>query len=247
MASDTADAARIMANAQSRNAVGLRKVARSVFMIARQNNQITMPPTTTTSSPMSSTTTLANLDVLERLHRLPDEVALTTSEAATFLRSSVSALESMRAKGTGPAYIQGGGRGAAGSNQKCLYEKADLLAWMRANKVSSTVEAAVRKGQLFMSVADLVREEAFWIDAHGQIIGMVEAAPVGTVIERLGMYDIAWLPVTDAAARTWSDLAGHRAFADVVSNVLRSELLRVEAGVEASDIASEIGSPEARR
>ncbi len=35
----------------------------------------------------------AALDVLERLHRLPDMVALTTSEAAIFLRSSVSALE----------------------------------------------------------------------------------------------------------------------------------------------------------
>lgn len=152
---------KITAKARSREAVGIRKIARNVFMIDPYDVQITISLATTTSSPMSSTTTLANLDVLERLHRLPDEVALTTSEAAIFLRSSVSALESMRAKGTGPAYIQGGGRGAVGSNQKCLYEKADLLAWMRANKVSSTVEAAVRKGQLFMSVADLAREKAF--------------------------------------------------------------------------------------
>ncbi|CAH0228633.1 hypothetical protein SRABI118_02409 [Massilia sp. Bi118] len=194
-----------------------------------------------------NSTRLADLDALARLHALPDAVALTTSEAAIFLRSSVSALESMRAKGTGPAYIQGGGRGSVGSNQKCLYEKADLLAWMRANKVSSTVEAAVRKGQLFMSVADLAREEAFWVDAHGQVVGMVEAALVGTVVERLGMYEIAWLPVADAAARTWSDLASHRTLAGAVSNVLRSELLRAEAGVEASEIASEARRPEARR
>jgi len=76
---------------------------------------------------------------------------------------------------------------------------------------------------------------------------MVEEAQVGTVIERLGMYDIAWLPVADAAARTWSDLASHRAFADAVSNVLRAELLRVGPGVEASDIASAIRSPEERQ
>ena len=145
---------------------------------------------------------LAQLDVLARLHALPDSAALTTSEAAIFLRSSVSALESMRAKGTGPAYIQSGGRGAVGSNQKCLYEKTDLLAWMRANKVASTVEAAVRKGQLFATVFDLAHLEAFWLDVDGQVVGMVEQAPVATVIERLGQYEIAWLPVADAAAQT---------------------------------------------
>lgn len=186
-------------------------------------------------------TTLANLDILERLHRLPDQVALTTSEAAIFLRSSVSALESMRSKGTGPAYIQGGGHGAAGSNQKCLYEKADLLAWMRANKVSSTVEAAVRKGQLFSSIADLARVEAFWVDVHDQIVGMIEEAPVGTVIERLGQYEIRWLPVAEAAARTWSDLASHRSFAEPVSNVLRQEQRRVETGIEATELSAECG------
>ena len=199
------------------------------------------------SKPSSNHELLAHLDVLARLHALPKAAALTTNVAAIFLRSSVSALEAMRAKGTGPAYIQGGGRGAVGSNQKCLYEKADLLAWMRANKVSSTVEAAVRKGQLFMSIADLARVEAFWVDEYGQIVGMVEAAPVETVIERLGMYDIAWLAVADAAARTWSDLPSHRTLAGAVLKVLRAELQRVEAGVEASDIASALRSPEARR
>jgi len=184
-------------------------------------------------------TILANLDILERLHRLPDDVALTTSEAAIFLRSSVSALESMRAKGTGPAYIQGGGRGAVGSNQKCLYEKADLLAWMRANKVSSTVEAAVRKGQLFATIFDLARLEAFWLDVDGQVVGMVEQAPVATVIERLGQYEIAWLPVADATAQTWSDIGSHRTFAHAVSNILRQELQRVEAGVESTELALE--------
>lgn len=189
---------------------------------------------------------LAHLDVLARLHQLPDAVALTTSEAAIFLRSSVSALESMRAKGTGPVYIQGGGRGASGSNQKCLYEKTDLLTWQRANKVASTVEAAVRKGQLFATLADLACAEAFWVDHHGQIMGMVEMASVATVIDRLGLYDIEWLPVSDAAARTWSDLAGHRELADAASDTLRRELSRVRAGVESTELASEISASQRR-
>lgn len=185
------------------------------------------------------------MDVLARLHLLPDAVALTTSEAAIFLRSSVSALEAMRAKGTGPTYIQGGGRGASGSNQKCLYEKADLLEWQRAHKVSSTVEAAVRKGQLFATLADIAAMEAFWIDPDGRIMGMVEQAPTGLVIARLGLFEIEWLAVSDAAARAWGDVADHEALVGAVSDILRRELSRAEAGLESSEMAAE-SAPVAR-
>ena len=91
--------------------------------------------------------TLAKLDLADKLHRLPDTALLTTELAAAFLSSSVTSLERMRVKGSGPAYSQGAERGALGTNQKCLYKKADLLAWHDANKVISSMMAAVRKGQ----------------------------------------------------------------------------------------------------
>jgi hypothetical protein len=188
------------------------------------------------SAPDANREMLHRLDVLERLHRLPDAAALTTSEAAVFLRSSMSALEAMRAKGTGPTYIQGGGRGAAGTNQKCLYEKADLLAWQRLNKVSSTVEAAVRKGQLFVSIHDIANLEPFWLDNKGQVVGMIEAETLETVLARLGLYDIEWLPVMDALGRSWSDIDSHRTAAAQVSSVLRKQLNRIDAGLEATEI-----------
>lgn len=197
-----------------------------------------------TSSRNRPVTTLAQMDVLARLHLLPDAVALTTSEAAVFLRSSVSALENMRAQGTGPTYIQAGSKGSRGANQKCLYEKADLLAWQRANKVSSTVEAAVRKGQLFTTIGDLAQPEAFWVDALGQVVGMVEAAPISIVIERLGVFDIEWMRPTDAAGRAWEGIAEHRAFGNGLVSILRSEINKVEAGFYASEIAASIGAPK---
>jgi hypothetical protein len=184
--------------------------------------------------------TLAELDVLERLHRLPDAVALTTSEAAVFLRSSVSALEAMRAKGAGPTYLQAGVRGAAGSNQKCLYEKADLLAWMRSNKVASTVEAAVRKGQLFMNIFDIVRAEAFWMDSNHAIVDMVERAVVSVAVARLGIYDIEWLPVVDAVAAKWLDPMAHQAMATQVEAILAAQIGRTQAAVEATELARAI-------
>jgi len=199
------------------------------------------------TTPPSSNDRLAQLDVLARLHALPDAVALTTSEAAVFLRSSVSALESMRTNGTGPTYIQAGVKGARGSNQKCLYEKADLLAWQRANKVSSTVEAAVRKGQLFATLGDLAQPEAFWVDELGHVVGMVEAASVATAIERLGVFDIEWMSPTDAAGRAWSDIARHRDFGANLVGILRRELNKVETGFDASEIAAATGAPKEAR
>jgi hypothetical protein len=104
-------------------------------------------PTKTVPDSMSSPSKItADFDLLDRLHRLPDTCFLTTSEAAVFLRSSVSSLERMRRDGTGPLYTQDGGKGARGINQKCFYEKSDLLAWQRKNKVASSMQAAVRKG-----------------------------------------------------------------------------------------------------
>jgi hypothetical protein len=91
--------------------------------------------------------TLAKLDLVDKLNRLPDTTLLTTELAAAFLSSSVTSLERMRVKGSGPAYSQGGAHGARGTNQKCLYKKADLLAWHDANKVTSSMAAAIRKGQ----------------------------------------------------------------------------------------------------
>lgn len=183
---------------------------------------------------LSTEKTLAALDILDRLHRLPDAAALTTSEAAIFLRSSVSALESMRASGAGPAYSQAGARGVAGANQKCLYEKADLLAWIRSNKVSSTMEAATRKGQLFRTVFDIARVEPFWIDSKRLIAGMVERAVVEVVLARLGVFDIQWLPMIDAVAAPWADLADHQALADEIDGALLFERDRLKAGLEAT-------------
>lgn len=189
------------------------------------------------SAPDANREMLHHLDVLERLHRLPDSAALTTSEAAVFLRSSVSALEGMRAKGTGPIYIQNGAKGAAGANQKCLYEKADLLAWQRSNKVSSTVEAAARKGQLFVSIHDIANLEPFWLDNQGQVVGMIEAETIETVLARLGLYDIEWLPVMDALGRPWSEAESHQTVAAQASSVLRQQLHRIDAGLEATEIS----------
>ncbi len=61
-------------------------------------------------------TTMKVADVLGAIGALPSGALLTTSEAAVFLRTSVTKMERLRKDGHGPVYSQGGGCGAKGTN-----------------------------------------------------------------------------------------------------------------------------------
>lgn len=172
---------------------------------------------------------LSELDVLERLHRLPEDCALTPDEAAIMLRLSPSSLERMRRNGTGPAYVQGGGKGARGTNQKVTYLKNDLRRWQNENRVTSTMGAAVRRGQAFMPYAspiprrtdfDLITKRPFYADTTGQVVGSVEDEAVEVVIERLGRQPIIWLNPIAAAGASWAEPVRHGDFASKVRAAL---------------------------
>ncbi len=178
------------------------------------------------------------VDVLDAIHSLHPATLLTTSEAAIFLRTSVTKMERLRKDGDGPAYIQGGGLNAKGSNQTCLYEKGDLLAWVKGNKVSSSLEAAVRKGQTFATIFDLADHHAFYLAKDGSVESMVEENLLSTVVERIGQWDIIWLTPIEAASRRWSDLTRHQDFAAGVESVLSQASRGVQSGIESTDIAS---------
>lgn len=181
-------------------------------------------------------------EVLTILNALPPEIPLTTTEAAIFLRSSVSTLERLRVTGDGPVYFQGGGKGAKGGNQSCLYFKPDLIAYWKANMVSSSMAAAVKKGQVFATLFDLAEREAFYIDERGNVESMVEENLLTTVADRIGKWDIEWLTPVEAASRRWSSLSAHKEFARAVRSVLADAMGAVEAGVEATDISESVRS-----
>jgi hypothetical protein len=168
---------------------------------------------------------LSDLQALDLISRLPDDVPLTVEEAAIFLRMSPSTLNKMRMPGHptgGPVYSQGGKRGASGSNQKVLYLKKDLIVWLEANRVADTHAAAVRKGQMFRTLADLVEERPFWRDATGRIAGTVEDTDVDVFFARIGtpLWSVEWLPATDAVTEPWTDEASLHAFADSLDGVV---------------------------
>ncbi|HDR9028353.1 TPA: hypothetical protein QDB14_002547 [Burkholderia vietnamiensis] len=183
---------------------------------------------------------LRTYETLTALHALPDRAALTTAEAALFLRLSPKTMERMRLDGSGPRYIQAGARGARGGNQKCLYLKADLLAWQLDHQVSTAMEAAIRKGQALKTLYDLVAEAPFYLDVSERIIGSAEDTPLNVVLLRLGSLDVVWLPVAEAAGREWVDPAAHQSLARDVKSVLSMEEQRLTAALNATSIGVEI-------
>jgi hypothetical protein len=180
---------------------------------------------------------LAGVDVYARVAAIVDDRPLSTSEAAIFLGYSVTTLERMRTDGTGPAYEQLAVPGK-GPNTKVSYRKSYLAEFQAKNKLSKSMEAAVLRGQAFATILDISNEEAFYIDADGNVAGMVERTPLGVVVDRIGKWDIAWMPAVEAASRRWADLGAHKEFADEIQSVLSRSMQGVQAGVDATDIAS---------
>lgn len=186
---------------------------------------------------MKSSPRLCDLTDLERLSRLPDSVPLTSSEAAILLRISLSTLERMRRNGSGPVYSQTGEIGARGSNQKCVYIKSDLDAYLRARQVSSSMEAAVRKGQMsesagvqrmFTKLDDLRVRRAFHVDHRQKIGADIESLSIDTFIARLGTWEIVWMNALEAAVADWAWPSDRRAFAQAVTPVLKRTLSEVD-------------------
>ncbi|MBK6650992.1 MAG: hypothetical protein IPG42_15705 [Betaproteobacteria bacterium] len=193
---------------------------------------------------VTSGTTLAELDPWQRIDAMPANRPLKTGEAAVFMTFSIATLERMRVKGTGPDYFQGGMRrdgsqpAPEGTNQHIRYFKEDIQAWWDRGKVSSTMQAAKLKGQLFTTIFELAEEHPFYINpVNGGVEGMVENTAIGTVIERVDLWDIIWMPATEAASRCWSSLSAHKNFASKIQSTLTRLQQGIASNIEATELS----------
>lgn len=185
------------------------------------------------------------LEVHERLAALPPHTPLSTQEAGFFLGYSVSQMERMRIAGTGPRYRQTPpDPGSKAVNMHCIYKKADLVEWDRQNTAVSANEHAQIHGRMFTTLAEVVEELPFYVDESGAVESLAEENPIETVVERLGSWRIVWLPVTEACSRPWRDLAAHRELAAKVLGALSHAKAAVDAGLEATEIRSELPEQE---
>lgn len=184
--------------------------------------------------------TVGVAQVHDMLQALPKGAPLSSREASIFLDCSVSQLERMRVAGTGPRYRQNPPEpGRKGTNLHVAYKKIDLIEWDEKNTASSAMEHAVKHGRAFVTIADVAQEAPFYVDATGAIESMVENNTVGKAIDRLGQWDIQWLPIVDACSREWIDLAAHGELAAKVDAVLSQARRAIAAGLEATEISLE--------
>ena len=188
---------------------------------------------------------LWHVDAWDRINAWPDNKPLKSKEAAIFCRASESTMQRHRKHGTGPDYFQAGikhsGKSSTtpmGPNQHILYFKEDIKVWWEDNKVDSMIAAAAKKGQTFVSIHDLAQEEAFYMDADGNVESLVEDNSLATFIDRLDAWEIVWMTSLEAASRRWTDLPRHQEFAGHVQRVLGNAARGVEQAVEATDLRS---------
>jgi hypothetical protein len=183
---------------------------------------------------------LNELSVLDALARLPEMATLETSEAAIFLRVSLSTLERWRRDGNGPLYIQVGKEGARSFNQKCRYQKADLINFQDEHKFSSSTQSAIMRGLGFMrsddpvlkrSEFDITNRRPFYVDSHGHLVDSVEDTILQDVIERLGKFDIEWIHPVRATHKTWSATVAHTNYCRGIQSALLLTMNRIDASV----------------
>ncbi|MDP3493863.1 MAG: hypothetical protein Q8R82_12170 [Hyphomonadaceae bacterium] len=196
-----------------------------------------------------------------RVGDLAEDVALSPAQFAALMELSERKVGSMRVDGTGPNYLQGGipmepwpkkgrkrkaepeegdaaPRKHPGTNQHVRYRLGDIRVWCEKTKVSRVSQAAHFKGQTFVNtLADLAQEAAYYVNERGEVEGAVASGTLAELLEAEDG-DIVFLPVHEAAASTWTDLASHRRLVQAVQRVLSREHQRLDAAVEKSEIRS---------
>lgn len=180
------------------------------------------------SVPSATKDLLDVLDLLDRIARLPDDVALTTEEAALYLRVSTTTLERMRSDGSGPEYCQGGRKSTRGANLKVTYSMKSLRSWRAKNSVSSTMEAAVRRGMAFGSVRDSLVRIPFW-HHQGNLVGRVFDDTPGEYLEHRKQLGICWMSSATAVTQAWHSQGAKLKLVDAYKKVLETELKSLDS------------------
>lgn len=184
---------------------------------------------------------LANL--AEQLTRLPDAVQVSAGTAALLIcldappsERTMEGWRQGRNRGgeTGPPFHAGPGRTSPVS-----YNVGEVRAWVRAQRVSTTMEAAARRGLTFATVADLSRPEPWvlqgdYIVGHALTVWSAELenalrGEAGAVLRVAGLSDVM-------LGTTWSDPSVCRVFHASYTDVLRAALESADAVLDATDL-----------
>lgn len=188
---------------------------------------------------------LVQAEAWERINAWHGGVFLKPPYVAVLLQCSEETLQTLRRKGTGPAYLKlgvkmSGDAKEAGPRQHIVYQKQDVVDWFKANgrsldRTEEYHDKGVRAIKRFESAADLARALPFWIEAGGQVAGLVEQSSLEEFFERAAAdWEIRWLPAAEAACRPWSDASSHAALASAIQPAIAGISRSIEAELKSA-------------
>jgi hypothetical protein len=182
-------------------------------------------------------------ELAQQLSLLPDDAQVSAATAALLICVDAPPSERTmegwrqgrnRCGENGPPFHAGPGRTSPVS-----YNVGQVRAWVRGQRVTTTMEAAARRGLTFATIADLSRPEP-WVLQGDYVVGhalTVSASDLenalrgeaGAVLRIAGLSDVM-------LGTTWSDPSTCRDFHAAYTDVLRAALESADAVLDATDL-----------
>jgi hypothetical protein len=168
------------------------------------------------------TNILTHLQIAKEISSLPDNTILSAELAALFLGISAKTLARYRQSGDGPAYIQYPQTGTKARNQRVNYTMSSLRDWRNRHTVTSSMDAAVKRGLAFGSIGDLITPQPFWV-INNQVTNHVFCSATEQFRENLNNPEAAVSFMTwDAAlGKQWINNQAREPFFDNYTKLLK--------------------------
>ena len=170
---------------------------------------------------------LNHLEIVSAISNIPDEVSVSAEVAALFLGISLKSLARLRQSNDGPPYTQYPQAGSKARNQRVNYIMRSLREWRNKHIVTSTMNAAVRRGMAFSRVNDLVIPQPFW-SSRGEIINHAFCLTIEEFATYLNDPDasLLWIKWSTALSQNWKINAirepFHSAYLRLLSDLIKA-------------------------
>lgn len=176
-------------------------------------------------------TLLEHLQIVREISSLPDDATVSAELAALFLGTSPKSLARLRQSedgdGDGPPYTQYPQAGSMARNQPVNYIMRNLREWRNKHIVTSTMDAAIRRGMAFSRVNDLVIPQPFW-SANNEIINHAFCLTIEEFAALLSDPNatLIWVKWSAALSQHWknNDIREpfHTAYLRLLSNLIKA-------------------------
>lgn len=175
----------------------------------------------------ASPSLLNHIQIVKEISNLPDDAILSAELAALYLGTSPKTLARLRQSNDGPEYIQYPQTGSKARNQRVNYIMRSLREWRNKHIVTSTIDAAIRRGMAFSRINDLVIPQPF-LSLDGEVVNHVFCLTIEEFIAHFNdpNASIVWMKWSKALSYNWRNNMKrepfHRAYLNLLSTLIKA-------------------------